>query len=116
MKFNTPTYNPMSYKPKNSAELGSNAMAQASSSYSKMGQNAKSETEGPGKTVGGGLQAGVGGAAGGAVIGASMAAGSTAAASSVGGAAAGGAASGSAGGYWGAAIGAVVGIAAYLLS
>jgi len=74
-------------------------MQQASSSYSRMGQNTKQETEGPGKTAGGGMMAGMGGAGGGA-----MAAGAA------------GAAAGSPGMWWGMAGGFCVGLAAYYLS
>ena len=63
--------------------------------------DSKTETELPGKTIGGGIMAGVGGAAAGASIGASIGS---------------GAAAGSAAGPYGAAIGAVVGLLAYGLS
>lgn len=89
------------YKIDNPFSKATDAYAQASGSFSRMGQNTKSVTEGPGKTAGGALLAGTGTAAAGATIGS---------------AAASGAAGGSAGGYWGAAIGAVIGIGAYLMS
>lgn len=90
------------YKIDNPFSKATDAYAQASGSFSRMGQNTKSVTEGPGKTAGGALLAGTGTAAAGATIGASVAA-ETSAGASV-------------GGYWGAAIGAVIGIGAYLMS
>lgn len=94
--------NPMQLYPiENPYEKARGMMGLASNSYSRMGQNTKSETTGPGKTAGGAMMAGMGGAAGGATVGSAIA---------------GGAASGSAGGWYGAAIGAVVGLAAYYLS
>jgi hypothetical protein len=76
----------------------------------KMTKRTSTETEGPGKTLGGGIAAGASTAATGFAIGAAVAPAATA-----GSAAASGAAAGSGGGPWGAAIGAVVGLAAYML-
>jgi hypothetical protein len=78
----------------------------------------KTETEGPGKTLGGGLSSAAGlglvGMKVGSMIGTSMAASAAAAGGTA--AATTGATAGAAAGPWGLAIGAAVGLAAYYLS
>ena len=61
MKFNQPSYNPMTYKPGNSADRASNTMAQAGGTFGRMQPGSKTTTKGPGPTAGGAVMTGLAG-------------------------------------------------------
>ena len=100
------------YKIENPFTKATNTMSQAGGTFGRMQAGSKTVTEGPGKTAGSGLMAGMGGAMAGTSLATSMGAG----AGWSFGAGYGALEGASVGGVYGAAIGAMVGIGAYLLS